>query len=107
VLLEKKSASEGKNDARAPLMFIMSYPHPRQPTFRFLNPKASERSSMKNPECLGRFAELARVLVRLDHVARYILNANHRVMGAAAVLGVIDGPRSRPHTTAGRMAARR
>jgi hypothetical protein len=28
----------------------LSYPHPRQPTVRFLNPNASERSSMKNPE---------------------------------------------------------
>jgi hypothetical protein len=28
---------------------LMSYPHPRQPTVRFFNRKASERSSMKIP----------------------------------------------------------
>jgi hypothetical protein len=27
--------------------------------------------------------ELARVLVRLNHVARFIVNANHRIMRAA------------------------
>ena len=32
---------------------------------------------MKNPECLGRFTELASVLVRLDHFASFIVNANH------------------------------
>jgi hypothetical protein len=37
VLIEKERERR-KNDARAPLMFIMSYPHPRQPTVRFLIP---------------------------------------------------------------------
>jgi hypothetical protein len=37
-----------------------------------------------------RFFEIARVLVRLNHVARRIVNANHGVMGATAVLRVID-----------------
>ena len=35
---------------------------------------------MKNPECLGRFAELASVLLRFDHLARIIVNANHSIM---------------------------
>ncbi len=34
--------------------------------------------------------EIARVLVRVDHVARFIVNANHGVMGAAEKLGVTD-----------------
>jgi hypothetical protein len=34
--------------------------------------------------------EIARVLVGLNHVASIIVNANHSVMGAAAVLRVID-----------------
>jgi hypothetical protein len=37
------------------------------------------------------FFELALVLVRLDHVARLIVNANHSIMRAAAKLGVVDG----------------
>jgi hypothetical protein len=37
-----------------------------------------------------RVLELPRVLVRFDHVARFIVNTNHSVMGAAAVLRVID-----------------
>ena len=36
------------------------------------------------------FSELARVLVCLDHVASRIVNANYAIMGAAAVLRVID-----------------
>ena len=32
--------------------------------------------------------ELARVLVRLDHVARFIVNANHSIMRAAEKLCV-------------------
>jgi hypothetical protein len=35
---------------------------------------------MKNPECLGRFAELARVLVCFDDVADLIVNANHGIV---------------------------
>jgi hypothetical protein len=35
---------------------------------------------MKNPERLGRFAETALVLVRSDHVARFIANANHSIV---------------------------
>ena len=58
----------------------MSYPHPRAAHGPSLNRNASERSSMKNPERLGRFAELARVLVRFNHVASLIVNANHSVM---------------------------
>ena len=37
--------------------------------------------------------KIARVLVRLDHVANVIVNANHRLMRAAAVLRVSDGGR--------------
>jgi hypothetical protein len=37
------------------------------------------------------FFELARVLVRLDHVASFIVNPNNGVMCSAAVLGVSDG----------------
>jgi hypothetical protein len=36
------------------------------------------------------FYEFAVVLVRLDYVARFIENANHSIMGAAAVLCVAD-----------------
>jgi hypothetical protein len=35
---------------------------------------------MKNPQRLGRFTELARVLVRFDHVASIIINANHGIV---------------------------
>jgi hypothetical protein len=35
---------------------------------------------MKNPERLGRFAETALVLVRRDHVARVIVNANYGIV---------------------------
>jgi hypothetical protein len=34
--------------------------------------------------------KLARVLVRFDHTARFIVNANHNIMRAAAKLGVAD-----------------
>jgi hypothetical protein len=34
--------------------------------------------------------ELAHVLVRLDHVARIIINANHGIMPAAEKLRVVD-----------------
>jgi len=33
--------------------------------------------------------EIARVLVCLNHVARFIVNANHIVMGTAVKLGVL------------------
>jgi hypothetical protein len=68
------------------LLFFMSYPHPRQRQDPIFNRKASERSSMKIPRSfypskpvfrLGRFAEIPGVLVRFDHVARIIVNANH------------------------------
>jgi hypothetical protein len=42
-------------------------------------PGKSARGSALNPSALRLF-ELARVLVRLDHVARFIVNANHSVM---------------------------
>ena len=35
--------------------------------------------------------KLARVLVRLDHVARFIVNVNHSVVWTAVKLGVIGG----------------
>jgi hypothetical protein len=35
---------------------------------------------------LGRFAEIARVLVRLDDVASVIVNANHSIMKSALSL---------------------
>jgi hypothetical protein len=63
----------------------MSCPHLRQP--RFLKRNARDKRShekfirflgqRKRREQLGRFAEIARVLVRFDHVARFIVNANH------------------------------
>jgi hypothetical protein len=34
--------------------------------------------------------EIAGVLVRLDHVARFIENANHSIMRPAEELGVVD-----------------
>ena len=34
--------------------------------------------------------EIARVLVRLDHVASVIVNANHSIMCAAVMAGVAD-----------------
>ena len=46
--------------------------------------------------------EITHVLVRFDHVARFIVNANHGVMRAAVEFGVIDyiadrkGPRLFP-----------
>jgi len=30
--------------------------------------------------CDSKLAEIARVLVRLDHIASFIVNANHRIM---------------------------
>ena len=36
------------------------------------------------------FGEIARMLVRLDHVARFIVNANHGVVRPAAKLRVAD-----------------
>ena len=39
----------------------------------------------------SRFFEIARVLVRLDHVASVIINADHSIMRAAAVHRVADG----------------
>jgi hypothetical protein len=35
---------------------------------------------MKNPEHLGRFAEIARVPLGFNHVARFIVNADHGIM---------------------------
>ena len=45
----------------------------------------SGRSAERKPSPLF---ELARVLVRLDHVARFIVNANHSIMRAAEKLCV-------------------
>jgi hypothetical protein len=36
------------------------------------------------------FSKVARVLVRLNHVASIIVNANHRIVRAAAMFGVTD-----------------
>ena len=41
------------------------------------------------------FFELALVLVRFDHVASRIVNADHGMMGTAAVLRVVDCVRGR------------
>jgi hypothetical protein len=38
----------------------------------------------------SRLSEIARVLVRLNHVTRSIVNANHGIMRAAAMLGKAD-----------------
>jgi hypothetical protein len=43
------------------------------------------RDASKN----SRLFEIARVLMRLDHVSRFIVNANHGIM-AAVKLGVTD-----------------
>jgi hypothetical protein len=40
-----------------------------------------------------RFFEIALVLMRCDHVAGFILNANHCIMQTAAVFGVSDSVR--------------
>jgi hypothetical protein len=37
-----------------------------------------------------RFFEIALVLLRLDQIARFIVNANHSAMRAAAMLRVVD-----------------
>jgi len=50
----------------------------------FRNQNPSGPGSARSP-----LFEIARVLVRLDHVASIIVNANHSVMGAAAVLRVM------------------
>jgi hypothetical protein len=43
------------------------------------------------PNTIGsQLFEIARVLVRLDHVARFVKNADHRVMSAAVKLCVTD-----------------
>jgi hypothetical protein len=39
-----------------------------------------QKYSSRSDSRLGRFAELARVLVRFDHVASVIVNANHIIM---------------------------
>ena len=36
------------------------------------------------------FGEIARVLVPLNHVASFIVNANHGIVGAAVKLCVVD-----------------
>jgi hypothetical protein len=57
-----------------------------------------------------RLFEIACVLVRLDHVARFIVNANHSVMWAAIMHRVADGVASRARSTItkpGRTAAHR
>jgi hypothetical protein len=61
---------------------LWGYPLPPEGTshtLRVFYRKESE-SSMKNPERLGRFAETALVLVRRDHVARVIVNANYGIV---------------------------
>jgi len=42
--------------------------------------KLNARSGRCNWQSLLPFFEIARVLIRLDHVARFTLNANHGVM---------------------------
>jgi hypothetical protein len=37
-----------------------------------------------------RFLEIARVLVRVDHISRFIVNANHSAMSPAVKLCVAD-----------------
>jgi hypothetical protein len=48
---------------------------------------APSRRRLKRPL---RLFEIARVLVRFDHVASIIINANHGTMGSAAKLGVVN-----------------
>jgi hypothetical protein len=86
VLLEKKSASERKNDARAPLMFIMSCPHPRQPTVQVFNREASEGSSMKNPERFNAFV-VAQKAETAENRQQQSLGAHERTCPRAAVPG--------------------
>jgi hypothetical protein len=47
------------------------------------------RIKLPLPKAL-RLAEIARVLVRLDHVARFLVNANHGIASAAAMLRVAN-----------------
>jgi hypothetical protein len=49
-----------------------------------------QKYSSRSDSRLGRFAELARVLVRFDHVASSIANANDGVMLAAVRLCISD-----------------
>jgi hypothetical protein len=61
---------------------LWGYPLPLEGTshtLRVFYRKESE-SSMKNPERLGRFAETALVLVRFDHITRFIDYANHSIV---------------------------
>jgi hypothetical protein len=46
---------------------------PNYSAFRKRNPLEPEKRPL-------RFFEIARVLVRFDHVASFIVNANHRIM---------------------------
>ena len=50
------------------------------------------RDSLYNtsPDTTSELTKIARVLVRFDHVASFIENANHYVVGAAAVHRVAD-----------------
>ena len=47
------------------------------------------RPAIKNDS--GAILRLARVFVRLDNVARFIVNANHSIMRTAVKLGKADG----------------
>jgi hypothetical protein len=56
---------------------------------------------------LSRLSEIARMLVRLDHVASFIVNANHSVVWAAVELRLVDCDFPRfPHSLKGRTPIR-
>jgi hypothetical protein len=56
VLLKKEREPRRPRSLLKQNYFVMSYPHLRQPTVRVFNRKASEGSSMKNPEKFKAFS---------------------------------------------------
>src|SRR5438309_875243 len=55
----------------------------------YLESSASARAAQPI-KSTSRLFEIARVLVRLDHVASFTVNANHSIMRAAEKLSVVD-----------------
>src|SRR5215469_9275845 len=71
----------------------------RSPTGTRLGAAASRGRCTRSGAISLRLFEVALVLVRLDHVASFIVNANHSVMGTAAVHRVADLHYPACHTT--------
>jgi hypothetical protein len=55
-----------------------------------LRPSVVAAATFSGQKLNSPFFEIARVPVRLDHVARFIVNANHNIMRAAEKLRVVD-----------------